>query len=117
MTSALRVEQRDARTAAVLALHGDVTGDGEDLITEAFSAVTADGPATVLIDLAGTEYINTSGISVLIRLAMEAKRAGHRLLVSGATPHYRKVFDLVRFSQFVSMHDTEQEALASLDSP
>lgn len=115
MMSALRVEQRAAPAAAVIELHGDVTGDGEDPITETFAALTADGPATVLIDLAGTQYINTSGISVLIRLAMEAKRAGHRLLVSGASPHYRKVLDLVRFSQFVSMYDTEQEALASLD--
>lgn len=115
MTSALRVEKRDAPTAAVIELHGDVTGDGEDPITEVFASVTSDGPTTVLIDLAGTQYINTSGISVLIRLAMEAKKAEHRLLVSGASPHYRKVLDLVRFSSFVSMYDTEQEALASLD--
>jgi anti-anti-sigma factor len=117
VTSALRVEHRDTQSVAVIELHGDVTGDGEDPITEAFASVTSDGPATVLIVLADTQYINTAGISVLIRLAMEAKRAGHRLLVSGASPHYQKVFDLVRFSQFVSMYDTEDEALASLDSP
>jgi len=115
MTSALRIEQRDASAVAVIELHGDVTGDGEDPIAEVFSSVTSDGPATVLIDLADAHYINTSGISVLIRLAMEAKKDGHRLLVSGTSPHYKKVFDLVRFSSFVSMYDTEQEALASLE--
>ena len=36
------------------------------------------------------------------------------ILVAGASPHYKKVFDLVRFSSFVTMFDTEAEALASL---
>ena len=77
MTSALRVEHRDTPLAAVIELHGDVTGDGEDPITEAFASVTSDGPTTVLIVLADTPYINTAGISVLTRLAMQAKRDGH----------------------------------------
>jgi hypothetical protein len=36
------------------------------------------------------------------------------VLVAGASPHYKKVFDLVRFSSFVSMFDDQTAALASL---
>jgi hypothetical protein len=33
-------------------------------------------------------------------------------VVSGASPHYRKTFDLMRFSTFVDLFDTEADAVA-----
>ncbi len=35
------------------------------------------------------------------------------LVVSGASPHFRKIFDQVRFSTFVDLFDTEADAVAS----
>jgi anti-anti-sigma factor len=114
VTSGLRIETRTLPVVTVLELHGDVSADGETEIKAAYDDAVARGPQAVLFEMANTAYINTSGISVLIGIAMEAKKAGQALMVSGASPHYRKVFDLVRFSSFVSMFDTEDEALASL---
>lgn len=114
MSSALQVHIRREPAAAVIELHGDVNSDGEVEIKGAYDQVTGDGASPVLLDLSHTQYINTSGISVLITVAMTAKKAGSVILVSGASPHYKKVFDLVRFSSFVTMFDTEAEALASL---
>lgn len=114
MSSSLNVVSRSLDGVAVIELHGDVSADGEAEITGAYGAAIASGTTTVLIEMAHTSYINTSGISVLISVAMEARKAGHHVLVSGASPHYKKVFDLVQFSSFVSMFDTEADALASL---
>jgi len=114
VSSALKVHVRPATGAAVVELHGDVSADGEQAIHEGYAEAVGIGGGTVLFDLSGAQYINTSGISVLITVVMGAKKAGQTVLVSGTSPHYRKVFDLVRFSSFVSMFDTEAEALASL---
>lgn len=114
MSSSLKVETRELEGVTVLELHGDVSADGEADITAAYDAAIAAGTTTVLIELSHTSYINTSGISVLISVAMAARKAGHHVMVSGASPHYKKVFDLVRFSSFVSMFDTEADALASV---
>jgi anti-anti-sigma factor len=114
VSSALRIESRTESEAKVIELHGDVSADGEDLIKSAYHAAIADDGGPVLINLAGADYINTSGISVLIAIGMEAKEQGVTVVVSGASPHYKKVFDLVRFSSFVSMFDDEPSALASL---
>jgi anti-anti-sigma factor len=114
VSSALHVQIRREPAAAVIELHGDLNSDGEAAVKGAYEQVTADGASTVLLDLSHTQYINTSGISVLITVAMAAKKAGNIILVAGASPHYKKVFDLVRFSSFVTMFDTEAEALASL---
>jgi anti-anti-sigma factor len=114
MSSNLKVATRDEPAASVIELHGDLSADGEVQVKDAYAAAVASGPGAVLFDLSHTAYINTSGISVLIAVAMEAKKAGVTLLVAGASPHYKKVFDLVRFSSFVSMFDDQTAALASL---
>ncbi len=114
MSSALQIAIRREPAAAVIELHGDVNSDGEAAVTGAYDDLTATGASTVLLDLSRAQYINTSGISVLITVAMAAKKAGIVVLVSGASPHYKKVFDLVRFSSFVTMFETEAEALHSL---
>jgi anti-sigma B factor antagonist len=112
--SELRIERRDEAAAAVIELHGDLSADGDAAIKDAYHGAVASGREAVLFNLAGAQYINTSGISVLISVVMEAKQQGVTVVVAGASPHYRKVLDLVRFSTFVSMFDDEAEALQSL---
>jgi anti-anti-sigma factor len=114
MSSALKVITRPADKATVIELHGDVSSDGDAAIKDAYRSAVAAGANNILFNMGKTEYINTSGISVLISVVMEAKKAGHKILVSGVSPHYKKVFDLVRFSVYVTMFDTEEAALASL---
>lgn len=113
-SSNLNVVTRAAAAATVIELHGDVSAEGQEAISGAYDEAVAAGATTVLFNLSETKYINTSGISVLISVVMGAKKAGIAVLVAGASPHYKKVFDLVRFSSFVSMFDDEASALASL---
>lgn len=114
MSSSLNVVTRTEPAATVIELHGDVSAEGQAEITAAYAEAVAAGAKTVLFNLSETKYINTSGISVLISVVMGAKKSGVAVLVAGASPHYKKVFDLVRFSSFVSMFDDEAAALASL---
>ncbi len=114
MSTQLRVETRTVPNAAVLELHGDVSADGDAAIKGAYEEAVASGQTNVVFNLSETQYINTSGISVLISVVMEAKQRGVTVAVVGASPHYRKVFDLVRFSSFVSMYDDEATALGAL---
>ena len=114
MSSSLKIETRDEPGACVIELHGDLSADGEAPVKDAYAAAVASSRGAVLFDLSHAAYINTSGISVLIAVVMDAKKTGVTVLVSGASPHYKKVFDLVRFSSFVSMFDDEVSALASL---
>jgi len=114
MSNALNVVARPAPKATVIELHGDVNSEGDAAIKEAYRGAVAQGAHNILFNMSKTEYINTSGISVLISVVMEAKKAGHKIMVSGVSPHYKKVFDLVRFSVYVTMYDTEEAALASL---
>lgn len=108
------VELRRVGEAAIIVLRGDVNAAGEEAMKDAYASATDDGARYILIDLAGAEYINTSGIAVLIAIVIEAQRADQKVLVYGVSSHYRKIFELVRLPMYVEMYDTEAEALSSV---
>ncbi|MDX2138198.1 MAG: STAS domain-containing protein [Chloroflexota bacterium] len=115
MSNNLEVQTRKIdEKAIIIDLVGDVNSDGDTLIKDAYRKAVAEGAQTVAFDMTRTDYINTSGISVLISVVMEAKKANQKVLVYGVSPHYKKVFDLVRFSVYVTMFDDETSARASL---
>lgn len=108
------VNLRQADNVAIIDLQGDVNASGEVAMREAYRSATEQGARNILFNLERAEYINTSGIAVLIGIVMEAQKADQKVLVYGVSSHYKKIFELVRLPMYVEMFDTEEEALASL---
>ena len=84
MSSSLEVRTRAEGAVGVVELLGDVSAEGESQILQAYESETAEGRRDILIELSRAAYINTSGISVLIELAMAAKKADIHIMVSGS---------------------------------
>ena len=114
MSNELKAELRKVGEATIIDLEGDVNASGEEIVKGAYRTATEDGNKNILVNFEAAEYINTSGIAVLIGIVMEAQKAEERVLVYGVTPHYRKIFELVRLPMYVDMFDSEEEALDSL---
>jgi anti-anti-sigma factor len=107
---------RRADKAVIIDLVGDVTNRGQEVIKSAYAEALRDNPERVFFNFADTEYINTSGIAVLISLVMEAEKAGRKIGLFGMSTHYRKVFELVRLPLYADMYQTESEALTDFGS-
>jgi anti-anti-sigma factor len=105
---------RQLGDAVIIDLMGDVTNRGQQAIQRAYDEALACNPQRVFINFGGTEYINTSGIAILISLVMEGERSGHKIGLFGMSPHYRKVFTLVRLPLYANIYESEDEALASM---
>ena len=114
LSKEIKVDLRKAGEAAIIDLQGDVNASGEEAVKGAYRSATEDGTKNILFNLERAEYINTSGIAILIGIVMEAQKAKQKVLVFGVSRHYQKIFELVRLPLYVEMFDTEQEALASL---
>jgi anti-anti-sigma factor len=102
--------------AVIIDLAGDVTNKGEQAIRDAYAEALEDDPQRVFFNFGDTEYINTSGIAVLISMVMEAEKAGRKIGLFGMSPHYQKVFKLVRLSLYADMFEGESQALLSLEA-
>jgi anti-sigma B factor antagonist len=67
----------------------------------------------VVLNFSGLEYMNSSGIGLLVTLLVRANRNHQRLLAFGLTDHYRQIFELTRLDEAIGIHDDEAAALAA----
>ena len=109
---ALSITVRQARVGvSVLDIKGDITGSAATTLTDAYEEATAQGAQTILLNFSGLEYMNSSGIGLLVTLLIRANRAKQRLRAYGLSEHYRQILDLTRLSDAIGIHGNEYEAL------
>ena len=111
MASSLNVEVRADGATSVLDVSGDITGESEQVLMDAYQR--ADGAKAIVLNFAGLEYMNSGGIGLLVTLLVRANRRSQQLLAYGLSDHYRQIFELTRLDEAVSIHDTEQAALSA----
>ncbi len=102
---------RQIGEAVIIDVSGDVTNQGQETIHNAYAEAMQSEPERVLFNFSDTEYINTSGIVVLISIVMQAEKTGHKIGLFGMSSHYQKVFELVRLPLYADVYQTETEAL------
>jgi anti-anti-sigma factor len=57
-------------------------------------------PITVL-DFAEVSFINSAGISALLKFVVGARKAGYKLFAMNVSPHHQKIFKMVEMSRFM----------------
>ncbi len=96
-------------------LFGEVTAFAENSLMDAYTQATGAGATTLLLNFSGLEYMNSSGIGLLVTLLIRANRhtPRQRLLAVGLSEHYRQIFELTRLNEAIGIYATEAEALAA----
>jgi len=70
-----------------------------------FESTTGDSPR-ILLNFAGVRYINSTGVSLLVRIGTERE-----LRVINVNPAVRKVMDSIGILPLLKIHRNEQDAL------
>ena len=98
----------------VLDLTGDLRGDAREDLEAAYADAASREPQTVVLNLTGVEYIDSTGIALLVSLLARARRDGREVSAYGLSDHYREIFAITRLSEFIHVYDDEPGALGSL---
>jgi anti-sigma B factor antagonist len=85
---------------SVIAIAGEVTRASDLVLQDAYERAS-DGARVIMLDFGGLEYMNSSGIGLLVTLLVRAQRN-------------RQHFELTRLDEVISIHETEESALAAL---
>ena len=105
---------RNANSAAnIIDIQGEVTALAEQVLNEAYGQASTGGVRAVVLNFSGLEYMNSSGIGLLVTTLIRAKRQGQKLLAYGLNEHYRHIFELTRLNEAIGMYDGESDALAA----
>ena len=91
---------------------GDISSNSKEPVLGAWQNATGGGP--VLLDFSKVDYINSSGIALIIQMLMEADKTGRKVAAFGLTPHFQKVFTMVGIAKYAGLHKDEPSAVATL---
>ena len=106
----LEVRRADDQTA-IIAVHGELTGATEAALMDAYGHAAGPSTRVVVLDFTELDYMNSTGIGLLVTLLVRAQRQRQRLMAFGLSEHYRQILSLTRLDEAIGVVETEEEAL------
>ena len=106
--------RKAAENAAVIDIEGELTGFAEGVLMDAYEQASDGGVRGIVLNFEGLEYMNSSGIGLLVTLLIRVNREKQKLLTYGLSEHYRSIFEITRLDDAIEIHDTEEGALAAV---
>ena len=116
-TRELEATVREAGGVPVIDLAGDVNAAAERALHAAYETATDARPGAVMLNFAATEYINSTGIALIVGLLAQARAQGVEVRATGLSEHYREIFEITRLADFMTIVPDADGAGAEAGSP
>src|SRR5947209_19204382 len=105
--------RRVSPTICIIDIHGDVSAFAENVLMEAYAEANTLATHTIILNFTGFEYMNSSGIGLLVTLLICINRQKQRMYAFGLSEHYLHIFELTRLSDAIKIYKDESAALAA----
>ena len=98
----------------VLRFEGDIASTSKDAVLGTYQGLPKETAKLVLLDFTKGDYINSSGIALVIQMLIGAANSGQKVFAFGLSPHFTKVFTMVGITKYAGLFPSQPEALAAL---
>ncbi len=109
----LTAQVRHQPGTAVIDLQGEINAAAEHVLNEAYADAVSQHPSTVLLNFKDVDYINSTGIALIVGLMAQARKADCLLIASGLKTKYQEMFQVTRLADFMGIYPDEASALKS----
>ena len=114
-TTGIEARVRHSGRTAIIDLPPLVDAAAELPVMKAYRQAAERDPRTVLLNFTGVDYINSTGIAVIVQLLARARTEGRAMATSALSPHYREIFEVTRLADFMTMYDDEASAVTKVE--
>ncbi len=87
----------------LIRLSGRIDRDAASALEAAYSAASASDPPTIELDFSGVDYINSTGIALIVAMLAKARAKKQVMRALGLTDHYQHIFEITRLSDFIEI--------------
>ena len=101
---------------SVIDVEGELTAFAEGVLMDAYNQASDGRVRAIILNFEGLEYMNSSGIGLLVTLLIRINRERQKLLTYGLSEHYRNIFQITRLDDAIGIYDSEEEAVRAADS-
>ncbi len=97
-----------------LRFEGDIASTSKEAVLGSYQSLPKENTKLVLLDFTKVDYINSSGIALVIQMLIEASISGQKVFAFGLSQHFTKVFTMVGITKYSQIFPNEADALAAL---
>jgi anti-sigma B factor antagonist len=87
----------------VVELRGTVNRDAKERMEAAY-AEASEAPGEIVLDFSKVDYINSTGIAVIVGVLAMARAEDRQVGAFGLTDHYKEVFEITRLADFMNIY-------------
>lgn len=113
----MQIALRERGKAVIVDVKGQITFETVSGLAEQIQTALEQTELAVLVNLQGVEYVDSSGIAVLVEGLKSSQAARKAFGLVGLTRAVRNVIELVRLDTILQIFNDEEEALRELASP
>lgn len=103
--------RREQPRVVILDLVGEIDAFAEQALNEAFAEAESAQPEAILLNFSNVDYINSTGIALIVSLLARARKLHVSLRACGLSAHYQEIFTITRLSDFMSVFGDEASAV------
>ena len=95
---------------AVIDLQGDINAFAEATLINAYVEATATEAKSLALNFSEVEYINSTGIALIVGLLARARNDNQAVIAFGLSDHFTNIFEITRLSDFMQIVPDEAAA-------
>jgi anti-sigma B factor antagonist len=99
---------------AILAVTGELELATAPQLRQRVVGLVGDGDTRIILDLAGVDFVDSVGLGVVVAALKRVRSRGGDVVVAGAAPRVREVFEITRLDEIVALFPDVDDALAAL---
>ncbi|MCX7709770.1 MAG: STAS domain-containing protein [Clostridia bacterium] len=108
----MKVETKELNGIKVLRLVGQVRISTQNDFKDILDDLVRDSKGqTVIINMDGIIYMNSTGLGIIIDTYKKFKEANGRLVLCNLLPDIMNLFEVTRLNRFIEIYSNESEAL------
>jgi anti-sigma B factor antagonist len=112
----LRIATRRGRDRLVLELEGDLDMASSTLLEEALTRANWDGSSTVVLDLRGVRFLDSTGLRAIFRARKAVRERGQQFAVTPGSAQVQRLLSLTHLDEHLQTIDTPDALLGITDT-
>jgi anti-sigma B factor antagonist len=109
----MQLVEKESGEVTVLELGGRLDSNTSKVLEDKVMEILGQGKKKVLMDFADVDYINSTGLRVLLLALQQLKKVQGKLVLSSIKDYMKEVFEISGYTEIFPIFPTQEEALAN----
>lgn len=107
----MALNQIEEGGVVILAVDGNLDGEGTNALEEKVLTLLENGVTSLLFDFSDLDYINSSGLRILVLAYQRLKKNSGTVAICGVKDYIQEVFEVSGYDKIFPLYTTRADAL------